>query len=235
MRKLIKMEIDNHKRIIATLKSKSCLKQDVYGLTKDVFGQLKKRLEDYCKALESQVCPLDERIRIQYREQGDYACEATIAGDVLIFVMHTNVSQFEEEHSVWNTSYMKEDGNRGYCGTIHVYNFLADSFRHNRVSDTGYLIGRLFVNKDRHFFVQGKRPLGLLFNDFVNDELTEEKVQEVIEAAILYTLDFDLYSPPYQQIQEVSVQEMMMINQSTFLHTGKRVGYKFQTEGDQFE
>lgn len=229
------MKDDIHAQILSTLKGKSCLKQDVYGLTKEVFDQLKTQLQDYCNRLESEVCPVDDRLRIEYREQGDFACEATIAGDVLIFVMHTNVSRFEDDHRAWNTSYLKEDENRGYCGTIHVYNFLADSFRHNRVNDVGYLIGRLFVNKDRHFFVQGKRPLGLLFNDFVNDELTKKRLQEVIEAAILYTLDFDLFSPPYEQIQQVSVQEMMLINQSTFLHTGKRVGYKFQNEADGIE
>lgn len=226
------MKINTHKRIVATLRGKSCLKQDVYGNTKAIFGVLKEKLQAYCEVLQQEACPLDERIKIHYREQGDFACEATVAGDVLIFVMHTNVSQFSEEHPVWETSYMKEDEQRGYCGTIHVYNFLADSFRHNRVNDIGYLIGRLFVNKDRHFFVEGKRPLSLLFNDFVNDELTEARIQSVIEAAILYTLDFDLYSPPYRHIQEVSVQEMMLISQSTFLHTGKRVGYKFNWEGE---
>lgn len=229
------MKDDIHNQILATLKGKSCLKQDVYGLTKEVFNQLKSNLEEYCNQLEGEVCPIDNRLRIEFREQGDYACEATIAGDVLVFVMHTNVSRFEDDHRAWNTSYLKEDENRAYCGTIHVYNFLADSFRHNRVNDVGYLIGRLFVNKDRHFFVQGKRPLGLLFNDFINDELSEKRIQDVIKAAILYTLDFDLFSPPYEQIQQVSVQEMLLISQSTFLHTGKRVGYKFQNDGDRIE
>lgn len=229
------MKDDVHNQILTTLKGKSCLKQDVYGLTKEVFNQLKTHLQEYCDQLEGEVCPIDNRLRIEFREQGDYACEATIAGDVLIFVMHTNVSRFEDEHRAWKTSYLKEDENRAYCGTIHVYNFLADSFRHNRVNDVGYLIGRLFVNKDRHFFVQGKRPLGLLFNDFVNDELSEKRIQDVIKTAILYTLDFDLFSPPYEQIQQVSVQEMLLIGQSTFFHTGKRVGYKFQNDGDRIE
>lgn len=224
-----------HKKIVETLKGKSCLKQDVYGLTKEIFAHFKARLSLYCDTLEGDVCTIDERIRISYTERGDYVCEATIAGDLLVFVMHTNVSQFDGDHGVWNTSYMKEDENRGYCGTIHIYNFLADSFRHNRTSDIGYLIGRLFVNKDLHFFVQGKRPMSLLFNDFVNDVLTVERIQDVIEASILYTLDFDLYSPPYQEVQQVTVQEMKLINQSTFFKTGKRVGYKFQSDVDDFE
>ncbi len=224
-----------HERIVHTLKTKSCLKQDVYATTKEVFTELKELLSAYCDALKKEVCSIDERVRIEYVERGDFVCEATIAGDLLVFVMHSNVSQFEGSHEVWRTSYLKEDENRGYCGTIHVYNFLADSFRQNRVNDIGYLIGRLFVNKDRHFFVQGKHPLGLLYNDFMNAELTKEQLQAVIETAIQYTLDFDLYSPPYHEVQQVSVMEMMQINQSAFFKTGKRVGYRFQTDSENFE
>jgi len=224
------MEKQTHNKIVATLKGKSCLKQDVYSLTKDIFAGFKTRLKMYCELLDNELCPIDERVRIEYKEQGDYVCEATIAGDLLVFVMHTNISQFDGDHPVWNTSYMKEDENRGYCGTIHIYNFLADSFRHNRASDVGYLIGRVFVNKDQHFFVQGKRPMSLMFNDFVNDVLSGQRIQDVIEEAILYTLDFDLYSPPYHEVQQVTVHEMKLINQSTFFKTGKRVGYKFQSD-----
>lgn len=229
------MSESTHDKIIATLRSKSCLKQDVYALTKDVFAQFKARLEMYSEALDQNLCAVDNRVRIRYEERGDYVCQTTIAGDLLVFVMHTNVSQFEGDHSAWNTSYLRENENRGYCGSIYIYNFLADSFRHNRTNDVGYLIGRLFVNRERHFFVQGKRPMSLQFNDFINDVLTVERIQDVIEAAILYTLEFDLYSPPYHEVQQVTVSEMKVINQSTFFKTGKRVGYKFQADIDDFD
>ncbi len=211
------------------------MKQDVFVLTKDIFAQIKERLENYSQVLDENLCAVDNRVRIKYEELGDYVCQTTIAGDLLVFVMNTNVSQFEGDHSAWNTSYLKEDENRGYCGSIYIYNFLADSFRHNRTNDVGYLIGRLFVNKERHFFIQGKRPLSLQFNDFINDELTAQRIQDVIEVAILYTLDFDLYSPPYHEVQQVTVREMKLINQSTFFSTGKRVGYRFQSDMDDFD
>ena len=54
---------------------------------------------------------------------------------------------------------------------INIYNFLADSFKYNRLNDVGYLVGRVFLNKDLHYFVEGKRQLGFLYNDFVNDKL----------------------------------------------------------------
>jgi len=232
---MMKKTTDTHQKIVETLRGKSCLKQDIFALTKEVFSSFKSNLSNFTERLQNEVCVHDSRIKIDFKDQGDYACEVTIAGDVLVFVMHTNVFLFESSHEMWNTSYLKKDKNRGYCGVIHFYNFLSDSVRQQRVNDVGYLIGRLFVNKDRHFFIQGKHPLSLLFNDFVNAKLTEQRIQEIIESAVLYTLDFDLFVPPYQEIQQVTVQEMQEIGKSMFITTGKRVGYKFQTESDNFE
>ena len=59
-----------------------------------------------------------------------------------------------------NVFYPEENPNRGFCGLIHIYNFLNDSFKYNRVHDLGYLIGRIFINHENHFMVQGKRQLG---------------------------------------------------------------------------
>ena len=38
-------------------------------------------------------------------------------------------------------------------------------------NDLGYLIGRIFINHENHFMVQGKRQLGFLYNDFINQLL----------------------------------------------------------------
>lgn len=44
-----------------------------------------------------------------------------------------------------------------YCGLV-IYNFLSDSFRKfNRNADEGYLIGRIFINRERRYFVEGKQ------------------------------------------------------------------------------
>jgi hypothetical protein len=94
----------------------------------------------------------------------------------------------------------------------------------------GYLIGRVFVNRERHFMVQGKRQLGYLFNDMINSELTKEKIKEVVHSAILYTLDFDLLVPPYENLQEITLEQIQSISQSHSLATGKRLGFRFGLE-----
>ncbi len=160
------------------------------------------------------------------------ACELKVAGDALIFHMHTNVFRLDQSHSLWRTSYLEEDEARGYFGVINVYNFLSDSFKFNRERDLGYLVARLFLNKDGHFFVQGKRQLGFLYNDLAGNEMTPAVLKEILHAIILYVINFDLLAPPYDQVNQVTVSEMNELNANMQLSTGKRLGFRFHADGE---
>ena len=225
---------ETNKLIIESLKEKSSVKQDVYQLTLQHFGELKRTLQDLALYLHSQTREYDERIRINYIDKGEFEAQFEIGGDILIFNMHTNVFQFDNDHPLWKSSYLKEDASRGYCGIIHVFNFLSDSFKYNRDNDLGYLVARIFVNRENHFLVQGKRQLGFLYNDFINAQLTPDLVKAVAQSIILYTIDFDLFTPPYDLVKEVSVMEMKELSENMQLKTGKRLGFKFQADSDEF-
>ena len=137
---------------------------------------------------------------------------------------------FDKSHALWKTSYLKDDPTRSYCGIINIYNFLADSLKYNRYDDSGYLIGRVFINKEDHFFVEGKRQLNFIHNDFVNQKMNESDVLHIIEQAIMYSMDFDLFTPPYRHVQEISVGQLLNEASGMRLKTGKRVGFKFSFE-----
>jgi len=141
--------------------------------------------------------------------------------------------QFDPSNSLWKTSYLDENANRGFCGIINIYNFLADSFKYNRIHDSGYMIARIFLNAENHFMVQGKRQLGFIYNDFINMTMSKDYMEKVIESAILYTLDFDLYTPPYDRVQEVSVQQINSVADKQHLKTGKRLGFVFHADSDE--
>src|SRR5215213_7666506 len=183
--------------ILKMLEEKSLLKQDVYTKTKQVFTDLRSILKEIHTDLKASVKIHEEKLSLEYLERGEYEVEFRIAGDSIFFVMHTNVFTFDREHSMWKTSYVQKDNSRSYCGVIYIYNFLADSFRYNRVNDIGYMIARLYINEDMHFFVEGKRQMGFLYNDFSRSVLDKDKIHSVLESAILYCLDFDLYSPSF--------------------------------------
>lgn len=220
--------------ILKTLKEKSSLKQDVYHNTLRAFNALKEAAKTMAADLRKDAIIIDKRIIIEYKDKGSFEFELRVAGDLLIFGMHTNIFDFDKSHQIWRSSYLKDDPFRSYCGIINIYNFLNDSFMYNRVNDSGYVIGRIFTNKENHFFVEGKRQLGFLYNDFVHAVLTPEAIKSVLESTILYCINFDLFTPPFDSIKEISVADMQTASEGMQIKTGKRLGFRFQADNDDF-
>lgn len=211
---------------------KAALKKKVYQSTKDTFELFRKTTRKLIESFQEKAKNDDIDIAFEFKDRGDFEFEVKFAGDVLIFMMHTNVFEFSRNHDVMKTPYVKEDPKRSYCGTIHIYNFLADSFAYNRDNDLGYMIGRIFVNNENHYFIEGKRELGMLYNNFNTAKITENTVLEIIESAIMYTTNFDLLTPPYDEVKLVSVAEMKMSFDRKMMVTGKRLGFRFQADTD---
>jgi hypothetical protein len=225
---------DNSSELFKLVVEKSSLKNSVYtntfnsfNLLKNVVGKLRKEFEQYRKGSNNKfVTTLDAK------HVGKFELDLKFGGDVLLFMMHTNVFEFSRDHEIMRSPYVKEDPTRSYCGIINIYNFIADSFKYNRVNDVGYLIGRIFINKENHYFIEGKRELGFLYNNFGKNILNEESMKSIIEAAIKYTINFDLLTPHYDMVKFVAVNEIKSTLDSISVKTGKRLGYKFQADVD---
>lgn len=218
--------------IVQAMLAKSAMKQDVFKATTDLFQQMKEVLREIASDLEQAVTSKDERLVVSFTDKGSLACELRVAGDTLIFHMHTNVFRLDQSHSLWKSSYLTEDEMRGFFGVINIYNFLSDSFKFNRERDLGYLVARLFLNKENHFMVQGKRQMGFLYNDLAGNVMDRTRLKEVLYSLVNYVLEFDLLAPPYDQVQQVTVSEMNELNGNMQLSTGKRLGFRFQADGD---
>lgn len=219
--------------IIQSLKEKSSLKQDIYRLNLSMFEQFKSALREIASKLHEEIQQHDKRVLIEYSENSPFSIQIRTGGDVLVFEMHTNVFLFDAQHKIWNLSYVQEEHSRAYCGLINIYNFLSDSIQYKRVNDVGYLIGRIFINKESHFMVEGKRQMGFLYNNFSTDVINEERIREVIQSAILFCLNFDLLIPPYEAVQETTFTQITENAQSIKAITGKRLGFRFHKDEDQ--
>lgn len=210
---------------------KSTVKQKVYENTLQTFVILKKVLKqlekDYLAIIKNQVSANSLPV---YKDRGTFEAEFKIGGDLLIFSMHSNVFEFDDKHPVWNTAYIKEDPLRSYCGTINIYNFLSDSFKYNRVNDLGYLVARIFINKEKHFFVEGKRQTDETVKDYAIDTISPGILRQIVETAIQYSIEFDLLVPVYDQVKMATVDQMReKINHSKMV-TGKRLGFGFNSD-----
>ena len=220
------MSTPARQQILKLLKEKSVMKQDVYKSTHNVFEDLKKVVKDISDDLKHEAAAIDKRVGIDCRFTGDFEIEFKVAGDVLVFYMHTNVFEFDKSHIMFKSGYVKENVYNSYCGIIYVYNFLADSFKFNRFNDLGYLIGRIFINRENRFFVEAKPPLGYKYTSFSNSPITSDNLKEIVNDLTLYALNFDLFTPPSDAVREISVNEIQERIQSDKLKTGKRLGFR---------
>ena len=227
--------LDSKNVIFDKLTQRASMKLDIYNTTLIKFNIFKEILRDLSLELKTKMFKVNKNIQIEYKEKGHFEVEIKFGSDLLVFMMHSNVFEFPRDHEINKTSYVKEDKDRSYCGVINVYNFLTDSFTYNRVNDLGYLVARIFINKEQHFFVEGKKQMGLLYNNFVNKTIDKESIYKIIEAAMLYCIDFDLLTPYYNDVKQVSVEEFIENNNNMQLKTGKRLGFRFEADYDELK
>ncbi|MBI9034945.1 MAG: hypothetical protein JEZ03_10790 [Bacteroidales bacterium] len=221
---------EENKTLFNQIIDKAALKRKVYHTTFDTFNKFKTQAIKLNKEYQEHDLKVNSEIPFEFKDKGEFEFQLKFGGDILMFVMHTNVFEFSRDHEVMKTKYIQEEKDRSYCGIINIYNFLADSFKYNRVNDIGYMIGRIFINKDQHYFLEGKREIGLLFNNFGEEVLTEDKISEIVNSSIQYTLNFDLLTPPYDNVKFVTVYDMESTLQNMKISTGKRLGFRFQAD-----
>ncbi len=210
------------------LADKADLQQSVTDNTLVVFNHLKELLHEFSTELDETLEEkLNKRVRIEYRDRGKFEAQIQVAADMLIFTMHTNAFTFPEGHPVWNNPYVSADRANAYCGVINVYNFLSDSFKHNRSADEGYLIGRVYINRNMHYFVEGSRQRGVHCEAFGGSEINRAALLAIVAGAVEYALDFDMFVPPFDVVKTVSVDQLNTKFEGTKLETGKRLGYSF--------
>ncbi len=218
-------------RIEQTLIHKGNLLQKVIDNTLGTFNTLKDVLNEMANELNDNLeGRIDKRVRIEYRDRGKFECQVQVASDLLIFIMHTDVFEFNRESSIWCNEYVSKNRDNAYCGVINIYNFLSDSFKYNRNTDEGYLIGRIFINHEMQYCVEGKRQLSVRHDAFGTHAIDRGALLEIVSTAVEYSLGFDLLVPPYNNVKCVSVEQMNTKFEQTKIQVGKRLGYKFNSD-----
>lgn len=211
--------------LIQTILSKASLKQYVYRNLVNNFELMKNELKTMVENIAKTIKEKDKSVIVSYKDEHVFEAQIQFGGDVLVFTMHTNVFNFDSKHVIHKSNYVKDNPQNSYCGMIEIYNFLADSLKYQRINDTGYLIGRIFINKENHFFCEGKGQMGFLYNDFSGQVLNEETRKQIIQTTILYCIEFELWAPPINEVEEISVLEKIQ-QAGTIAHkTSKRMGF----------
>ncbi len=212
-------------RILSLLKEKSIIKQNVFSNTISVFNLFKQQSKNIINNLKDTIEGIDKRIIITYSETNSFSCQMKVAGDLLEIFMHTNVFELDKSSPLYKSPYIKQNPLNAYCGIIYVYNFMSDSFKFNRVNDIGVLVARIFINQENHFFIESKLPMSSKYGNFSLEPINTDIIQEIIQDLIIFSIQFDLATPPFDAVKEISVGEIQERASWATLRTGKRLGF----------
>ncbi|KAA9332603.1 hypothetical protein [Adhaeribacter soli] len=213
--------------IFEGLKQKSSAKQAIYRNTKTTFDKLRTISKDLVKRLSQRVTPLDDTVVVEYRDVNELEFHIKISGDLLIFVMHSNIVTFPDDYDLMKSDYVEEDFKRRFFGHIMAYNFMADSIKYNRMNDPGYLLGRLLVNIENHFYLEGVDQMNLDYQDIEKNEITDENLLLMVESAVIASVNNDLMAQELDDIRKITVKQKLDNQQ---VSRTQKVGFNFSYE-----
>ncbi len=215
---------DNVTQIIELLKFKAVAKQKTYRGIQEVFKRMKNVAADFAGQIDKQIHKVDDAVDVEFIDVSDFEFQMKFSGDVLVFSMHSNIVTFPKEHILFKSPYIQQDMRRSFFGAIVAYNFLADSLRYKRMADPGYLIGRMFVNIDDHFYMEGVRQWSFLFPDISQNKLEGDQILlEFIQSSMIAAMEIDSEMPPFENEKMISVHQKL--NQR-MLGNIQKVGFK---------
>lgn len=207
--------------------TKTLLLNGIIDNTKNAFGLMRSISKEIITKLSN-----DFPKEFVFSDRNEREFEIRFGSDILVFMMHTNVFEFSRYHEVMRLPYVQQDKDRSFCGVIQIYNFLTDSFDYNRDYDIGYLIGRVFINKENHYFIEGKREVGMLYSNFNTSMVNKESIESIVKSSMEYANNFDLLTPPFDEVKEITVGEVKNHVASRNHITAKRLGFVFQQDKD---
>jgi len=217
-------EKDPFDRIKFLLESKSTAKQITYKNLLAAFNILRKEASRIASDLSAKAKPNDEDVTIYFREVNEHEFEVKLAGDLLSFVLHTNIVTFDPNSEVMKDPYITQNFVNRYFGQIMVYNFMADSLKFNRVNDPGYLVVRLLINHEGRYVIEGEGRLGALAGKISSAPITEGELNILVKLALTIAIENDLMAPPFPQVRFITLFQKMEKTQG--LGAGQKIGFR---------
>lgn len=217
-------------RIRQILENKSSAKQVTYKNLLKAFGVLANESKRIVDDLAKKLTAKDEDVTVDFIEVNEHEFQVKLAGDLLIFVLHTNIVTFEETNAAMQQPYFKENEINRYFGQIMIYNFMSDSIRFNRVNDPGYLVARLLINHENRFLVEGEGRLGFLFKQISATPLEAHELNQIVQHSLTTAIENDLMAPPFPQVRFITLHQKM--EKTSELGAGQKIGFRMSYENN---
>lgn len=194
--------------IVSKLQTTSKLKYNLFESTEKLFGEL----EIVCRELMQEIIESNKEekpIPLKLEKINDYEFIFRIGGDVMIFILQSNIVRLPDDTYLSKSKYLKKDVSLRYFGQILIYNFLSDTLTFGRLEDPGYLIGRILLNKENKFFLEGDRKIVFNFPELKDNPVSKEKMRDLVEQLVISVLENDLLAPAFQDIMLISYHQKL--------------------------
>lgn len=206
------------------LESKSTAKQITYKNLLQAFQHLSAESQRIVNELKKKAKPGDDDVTVEFMPVNEHEFDVKLAGDLLVFVLHTNIVTFDEAHPVMQDPYVGQQDINRYFGQIMIYNFMADSVKFNRVNDPGYLLARLLINHEGRFVIEGGGRLAEISNKISTAPISDQELNVLVKLAMTIAIENDLMAPPFPQVQFIT---LMQKNEKTQeMGGGHKIGFK---------
>ncbi len=216
--------------IARLIETKSAVKQQTFRNLCQNFKDLEVEARKVVELINEQIADKDKDIILSVNKINEHEFHVHVAGDLLVFLMHTNIIVLDATHGYAKSEYVFEDESRKYLGQINIYNFMADSFKYNRLNDPGYLVARLFFNVENHFLVEGERQLNFMYESVSVAPVTTTDLNILTQLSISQCIDNDLITSPFPSIRVISVHEK--IEKTQALGGGYKIGFQMSYQQD---
>ncbi|WP_439881888.1 hypothetical protein ACSX1A_01755 [Pontibacter sp. MBLB2868] len=216
--------------IINGLHQKSVTKQEIYRNTKFTFDRMKVISQELIDELTERITTQDANVVIEYRNVGEHEFQIKFSGDLLVFVMHSNIITFPDDYEIMRNEYIDEDFRRRFFGHIMAYNFMADTIKYNRLDDPGYLVGRMLINIENHFCIEGVKQLDLPQEEISNiakNVITDRTLRVIVESAMVAAVNNDLMGQDVSDIERITLKQKL---ENTHLTKPRKLGFQISHE-----
>jgi hypothetical protein len=222
-------ENDPLDQIKSLLESKSTAKQITYKNLLNAFHVLAAESQQIVGELKARVMPGDDDVTIEYSMVNSHEFHIKLAGDLLIFVLHTNIVSIDGSHPVMQEPYMKEKEVNRYFGQIMIYNFMADSLKFHRINDPGYLIARLLINHEGRYVIEGDGHLTGIANKISSQPIVDAELSILVKLALMLAIENDLVAPPFPDVRYITLFQKM--EKTMELGAGRKIGFQITMSG----
>lgn len=210
--------------ILNKLQYTSQQKLNLFQNTASVFEQL----WECCRKIEqelSEASAKDASFSINLQKINDHEFHFRFGTDVLVFILQSNVVRLPDEAYLSKSKYLKSDKSLRFFGQILVYNFMSDTLIYGRLDDPGYLIGRMLLNKENKFFIEGDRKIVFEFPELKDNVVTPEKLSHFVSCLMESALENDLLAPDFKDIMVITYEQKL--DHTSAMGSPQKIGFDF--------